>query len=63
MDSMQMIFIKKYFLLKVGSVCSVKRFTTGSRSSLKDFRKSQMMPDQVAMLRLGQKELCSVWKS
>jgi hypothetical protein len=31
----------------VGSVCRVKRFTTGSRNSLKDFRKSQMMPDQM----------------
>jgi hypothetical protein len=31
----------------VGSVCRVKRFTTGSRNSLKDVRKSQMMPDQV----------------
>jgi hypothetical protein len=28
-------------------VCRVKRFTTGSRNSLKDVRKSQMMPDQV----------------
>jgi hypothetical protein len=31
----------------VGSVCSVKRFTTVSGNSLKDIRKSQMMPDQV----------------
>jgi hypothetical protein len=29
-DSMQRIFIKKYFLFTVGSVCRVKRFTTGS---------------------------------
>jgi hypothetical protein len=28
----------------VGSVCRVKLFTTGSRNSLKDVRKSQMMP-------------------
>jgi hypothetical protein len=33
------IFIKKCFLLMVGSVCSVKRFTTGPRNSLKDVRK------------------------
>jgi hypothetical protein len=46
-DSMQRIFIKRYFLFMVGSVCRVKRFTTGSRNSLKDIRKSQMMPDQV----------------
>jgi trehalose utilization protein len=44
---MQRIFIKKCFLSMVGSVCSVKWFTTGSRNSLKDVRKSQMMPDQV----------------
>jgi hypothetical protein len=43
-DSMQRIFIKKYFQFMVGSVCCVKRFTTGSRNSLKDVRKSQMMP-------------------
>jgi hypothetical protein len=29
---MQRIFIKKYFLFMVGSVCCVKRFTTGSRN-------------------------------
>jgi cation transport regulator ChaB len=29
------------------SICRVKRFTTGSRNSLKNVRKSQMMPDQV----------------
>jgi hypothetical protein len=43
----QFIFLKKYFLFAVGSVCRVKRFTTGSRNYLKDVRKSQMMPDQV----------------
>jgi hypothetical protein len=30
---MQEIFIKKCFLLTVGSVCRIKRFTTGSRNS------------------------------
>jgi hypothetical protein len=44
---MRRLFIKKCFLFKVGSVCHVKRFTTGSRNSLKDVRKSQMMPEQV----------------
>jgi hypothetical protein len=44
--SVQSIFIKKCFLFTVGSVCRVKRFTTGSRNSLKDVRKSQMMPDR-----------------
>jgi hypothetical protein len=46
-DSLQRIFIKKRFLFNVGNVCRVKRFTTGSGNSLKDVRKSQMMPDQV----------------
>jgi hypothetical protein len=46
-DSMQRIFIKKYFLFTVGSVCRVKRFTAGSRNSLKDVRKPQVMPGQV----------------
>jgi hypothetical protein len=43
---MQRISIKKCFLFKVGSVFRVKRFTAGSRNSLKDVRKPQM-PDQV----------------
>jgi hypothetical protein len=42
-----------------GSVCRVKRITTGSRNSLKDVRKSRMMPDKVALLRLRQKQLWS----
>jgi hypothetical protein len=33
---MQRIFIKKCFLFTVGIVCRVKRFTAGSRNSLKD---------------------------
>jgi hypothetical protein len=44
---MQRILIKKYFLFAEGSVCRVKRFTTGSRNSVKEVRKSQMMPYQV----------------
>jgi hypothetical protein len=44
---MQRIFIKECFLFTVGSVCRVKRFTTVSINSLKDVRKSQMMPDEV----------------
>jgi hypothetical protein len=31
-DSVRRIFIKKCFLFTVGSVCRVKRFTTGSRN-------------------------------
>jgi hypothetical protein len=38
-DSLQ----RKRFLFTVGSVCRVKRFTAGTRNSLKDVRKSQMM--------------------
>jgi hypothetical protein len=30
-DSMQNIFLKKYFLCTVGSVCRVKRFTSGDK--------------------------------
>jgi hypothetical protein len=33
-DSMQRIFIKKCSLFKVGSVCRVKWFTTGSRNAI-----------------------------
>jgi hypothetical protein len=40
---MRRMFIKICFLFMVGNVCRVKRFTTGSRNSLKDVRKSQMM--------------------
>jgi hypothetical protein len=36
----------KYFLFTVGSVCRIKWFTSGSKNSLKDVRKLQMMPDQ-----------------
>jgi hypothetical protein len=41
-DSVQRIFINKYFLYTAGSICGVKRFTTGSRNSLKDVWKLQM---------------------
>jgi hypothetical protein len=60
---MQRIFIKKSFLFKVESFCRVKRFISESRNSLKYVRKSQMMTDQVAMLKFLQKPLCSRWKS
>jgi hypothetical protein len=46
-DSMHRILIKKYILFTAGSVCRIKRLTTGSRNSIKDVRKWQMMPDQV----------------
>jgi hypothetical protein len=62
-DSLQMIFIKKFFLFTVGSAFRGKRLKTGYRNSLKDVRKSQMRPDHVALLRLQQKQLCSGWKS
>jgi hypothetical protein len=45
-DSIQRMFIKKCFLFTIGSVCRVKRFTTGSRNSLMDVRKSRIMADQ-----------------
>jgi hypothetical protein len=62
-DSMQRIFIKKCFMFTGRSFCGVKRFTTRSRNSLKHFRKSQMMPDHVCLLRLRHKQLCIGWNS
>jgi hypothetical protein len=50
---------KEIFPAYCGSVCRVKRFTTESRNSLRGVRKLQMMPDQVALLRLRQKQMCS----
>jgi hypothetical protein len=38
-NSSQRIFIKKCFLFTAGSVCPVKRITTGSRNYLKDVSK------------------------
>jgi hypothetical protein len=59
-ERMQSIFIKKCFLFTVESVCRLKRFATWSRNSLKDVRKSQMMPDHVALLRLRQEQLVEI---
>jgi hypothetical protein len=42
-DSVQRIFIKKYFLFTVESVCCIKGFTAVLRNTLKDVQKSQMM--------------------
>jgi hypothetical protein len=53
---MQRIFVKKYFLFTVGSFCRVMRFTAESKNSLKDVLKLQMMPDQITLLRLWQKQ-------
>jgi hypothetical protein len=59
-DSMQRIFIKKYFLFTVGRVSHVKQFTYGSRNSLKNVQKSQMMPEQVRKwLRQQSKDFCA----
>jgi hypothetical protein len=46
-NSMQRTFIKLYYMFMLRSVCRVKRLTIGSINSLKDFRKSQIMPNQV----------------
>jgi hypothetical protein len=62
-DLRRRIFIKKRILFTVRSVCRVKRFAVGLRDSFQSFRTSQIMPDQVALLRLRQKQLCSWWKS
>jgi hypothetical protein len=46
-DSMQRIFIEKYYLFTVGSFCRVNRLTILSRNSLKDFWNSEIMLEQV----------------
>jgi hypothetical protein len=46
-NTMRRILTKKCFLLTVGCVCRIKRFTADSRNSFSDVRKSQMMPDQL----------------
>jgi hypothetical protein len=57
-DSVQRIFIKKCFIFTFESVCPVKRFITGSRNSLKDVRKPQMMPgEERKWLRQQSKDL------
>jgi hypothetical protein len=49
---------KEMFLVYGGSVFRVKWFRTGSRNSLKDVRKSQILPDQVRKwLRQQSKDL------
>jgi hypothetical protein len=54
--------IHKEMIPVYGGKCRVKRFSAGSRNSLKNVRNSQMMPDHVALLRLQQKQLCSGWR-
>jgi hypothetical protein len=56
-------YSERNMFLVYGGGCCVKWFTTGSRNSLKDIWKLQMMPNHVALLRLWQKQLCSGWKS
>jgi hypothetical protein len=57
-DSMQR-FIKKCLLFMVGSVSCVKWFTAGSRNSLKDIQKLQIMPTRCGM-RQQAKDFCAV---
>jgi hypothetical protein len=47
--SMRRTFINMCSLITVGSICRVEWFTTGSRNSLKDVRKQQ-----IVLLRLRQ---------
>jgi hypothetical protein len=49
-DSKNRIFIKKFFLFTAGSICRLELFAIGKTNSLKDVRKSQMMPGQVRKL-------------
>jgi hypothetical protein len=53
---MQRIFIKKRLVFRVESVFRVKHFTTWSINPLNEVRKSQMLPDHIALLRLRQKK-------
>jgi hypothetical protein len=58
------IFVKTFFLFTVGSVCRIQQFISGSRNSLKDIRKSQVMLDQVRKwLRQVKKLLCCGFRS
>jgi hypothetical protein len=54
---MQRIFIKKYFLFTVGSVCRVNRFTTGSIDFLKD---EEVETEVQKWLRQQVKDFCAV---
>jgi hypothetical protein len=55
--SMHRIFINKCFVFTVGSVCRVKRFTAGSRNSLKDDRKSRWWNRGAKVAETGVKRL------
>jgi hypothetical protein len=48
-NSVQRLLIKKCFLYLMGSLCRLKRFTTGSGISLKDVRKSQIIADNLRL--------------
>jgi hypothetical protein len=54
---------KAMFPFYDGKCLSRKAVHNWVENSLKDVRKSQMIPDQIALLRLRQKQLCSGWKS
>jgi hypothetical protein len=43
---------ERIFQFTMGNICRIKRFTTGSRNSLKDVLKSHMMPLSGGLLRL-----------
>jgi hypothetical protein len=59
-NSVQNIFMKKYFLFAAESICRVKRFTAGSRNNLKDVQESQIMHDKVRKwLRQQSNYLCA----
>jgi hypothetical protein len=50
---------KEVFPVYVVKFLSFNRFRVGSRHFLKDVRKFLMIPDQVDLLRLREKQLCS----
>jgi hypothetical protein len=58
-DAIQRIFIKKCFLFTVGSVCRVKRFTTGPRNSQGRLKAADDVTKVRNWLRQQPKDFCA----
>jgi hypothetical protein len=54
---------KEMFRVYGGKYLSPKAVHSWFENSFKDVPNSQTVPDQVALLKLRQKQLCSGWKS
>jgi hypothetical protein len=59
---MQRIFIKKCFLLTVGSVCRVKRFTTGWQK-FRLWRRGSNTCAEVAEITIKRPVCCGFWRT